>query len=246
MDLTLAPTWVASRSTSMSLICTGKIARWTTEGYALNVTKRVHNHLQSGHKTIRFRVCVQHREHLRCRGFGKFTIALVIQINVHMDASYEFSTEHINLLDMYRDRDKYQIRTKRSENDERTETPNQNTGTPLNTHVETPHCHVHPWILNFTDIGWNNVLVPQSFDANVCVGGCPSPLISIDSLNSTYHSNVVDLYLIYHNMTANGIPPAPSCTATELAPLSIMYSEDDGSVGLIKLEGIKVVACGCR
>ncbi|XP_033736832.1 bone morphogenetic protein 15-like [Pecten maximus] len=221
-----------------------KIGKWTIEGYALNVTRRVHNHLRNGHKIIPFRVCVKNRKHYsRCSVFSKFSIALVIQINMHMGAWYEYSTKHMDLLDMLREREKYQIRTKRSVS--HGITPLQTTPAPTIEHVESNICHVHPWRVAFHDIGWYNVQAPSGFQANLCFGGCPSPLLSHASLNYTYHSVVVDLYLVYHNMSANGIPPEPCCTPTELGPVSVYYSEDDGSHVLIRLEGMRVIACGC-
>ncbi|XP_060077670.1 bone morphogenetic protein 15-like [Ylistrum balloti] len=228
-----------------------KIAKWTVEGHALNVTHRLYHHLSNGHKTIRFRVCVKNRKrYLRCGHFNKFSIALVIQINLHLDFWKEFSmhTPYTDVLDKLVERETYRIRIKRSENQEMTEIPSQNTPAPIGSsaeHLETNLCHVHPWTVSFTEIGWSYVSNPTSFHANVCVGGCPTPLYDHTSMKYSHHSGVVDLYRMYHNVSRHGIPPDVCCTASEMAPLSISYVEDDANI-LVRLDGIRVTACSCR
>ncbi|OWF43558.1 bone morphogenetic protein 10-like [Mizuhopecten yessoensis] len=228
-----------------------KIAKWSVEGHALNVTRHLRHHLRKGQSTIKIQVCVKNRENfLQCTGFGKFSIALVIQLNVNLNVWHEFSTPYMDVLDKLSEREKYQTRIKRSGNDEITETPIQDTQVPGESTVEIVEsniCHVHPWSVAFADIGWYHVLAPLTVQANFCSGGCPSPLSSHPSLHFTFQSVIVDLYRTYYgHSSATGMPPEPCCTPTAMAPLSVYNTEDDGSHTLMRLEAVRVTSCGCR
>lgn len=107
-------------------------------------------------------------------------------------------------------------------------------------------CRVANWDMNFSYIGWNWVLLPTTYQANVCIGSCPLNLFESD-INSTIYASIKSLYHLVSNYTSTSQVPRACCTPTEYTHQSIMYYDNTHHGHIIeRVEQMKVVACGCR
>ncbi|KAJ3603703.1 hypothetical protein NHX12_028447 [Muraenolepis orangiensis] len=98
---------------------------------------------------------------------------------------------------------------------------------------------VDMWV-DFEQIGWDEWVVhPKRYNAYRCEGDCPAPLD--ESFRPTNHAYMQSL-LRLHQPERVG---CPSCVPTRLAPLSMLYYEDDDVV-LRHHEDMLVEECGCH
>ncbi|XP_077571232.1 nodal homolog isoform X1 [Stigmatopora nigra] len=103
-----------------------------------------------------------------------------------------------------------------------------------------PPCRkVDMWV-DFEDIGWDEWIVhPKRFNAYRCEGACPTPLD--ESFNPTNHAYMQSL--LKHRDPERW--SCPSCVPTRLAPLSMLYYEND-DLTLRHHEDMIVEECGCH
>lgn len=102
-------------------------------------------------------------------------------------------------------------------------------------------CSVQPWVVNFTDIGWDGWLVlPPSYQANTCSGHC-----HLDSTIDLFSS----LALVKKGYQIAGHKRSKAlhvcCAPTEYKPLTLLYMTKSGTVSVKQVSRMKVTACGC-
>ncbi|XP_068111610.1 dorsalin-1-like [Hyperolius riggenbachi] len=104
------------------------------------------------------------------------------------------------------------------------------------------HCKKVSLMVNFKDIGWDNIIIyPPSYDAGQCVGRCYYPLT--DNVTPTKHAIIQSLMHIKKPKDVGSV----CCVPTKLESLQVVYKEDRKSPVIKKnYEGMKVVECGCR
>jgi len=61
-------------------------------------------------------------------------------------------------------------------------------------------------------------------------------------MNATNHAIVQSLV---HSVRPTAVPE-PSCTPTELSPISMLYLDEYGTVVLKNYENMVIEGCGCR
>lgn len=105
----------------------------------------------------------------------------------------------------------------------------------------TENCRRHPLYVDFADVGWNDwIVAPPGYDAFYCHGDCPFPLA--DHLNSTNHAIVQTLV---HSVNPGAVPKA-CCVPTQLASISMLYTDEENKVVLKNYQDMAVLGCGCR
>lgn len=103
------------------------------------------------------------------------------------------------------------------------------------------HCRRHELYVDFVDVGWNDwIVAPPGYDAFYCSGNCPFPLS--DHFNSTNHAIVQTLVNAVFPNTA----PKACCVPTALAPISMLYVDEENKVVLKNYQDMSVLGCGCR
>lgn len=106
-------------------------------------------------------------------------------------------------------------------------------------------CRVKPWMLNFSDIGWGEIIIrPLSYRADMCVGICPSVFIE-DYLNVTNHAYLKNLYHVLTDFRHRNEVPVACCSPTLYGSRTFIYNENSEIV-VKALPEMRVVACGCR
>lgn len=81
-------------------------------------------------------------------------------------------------------------------------------------------------LFSFHEVGWNDwILYPASFNTGICSGACP-----IVPLGSRDHTTL----------------QRTNCSATQLAPLRMMYYDTSGNILTSSLPNMIVERCGCR
>lgn len=102
-------------------------------------------------------------------------------------------------------------------------------------------CQRRPLYVDFTDVGWDDwIVAPPGYEAFYCHGDCPFPVA--EHLNSTNHAIVQTLV---NSMNPAAVPKA-CCVPTQLAPISMLYLDEDNKVVLKNYQDMQVLGCGCR
>lgn len=102
-------------------------------------------------------------------------------------------------------------------------------------------CQRKPLYVDFTEVGWSDwILAPHGYDAYYCGGECPK--IMSGEFNTTNHAI---LQQMINQKNPEKVPKA-CCVPTQLAPVSIIYSNEEGHVVLKSYQDMTVVGCGCR
>ena len=105
-------------------------------------------------------------------------------------------------------------------------------------------CTLHPWTLNFQDLGFENwIIQPKYYEANVCRGSC-----SIDDHDEKNMSSHSYLRQMYRKSTEDEhdlelIPPAV-CVPLDMHPINILYV-DQGQPRVKRMAEMIADACGC-
>lgn len=103
------------------------------------------------------------------------------------------------------------------------------------------HCRRHELYVKFEDVGWDDwILAPPGYDAFYCSGDCPFPLS--DHFNSTNHAIVQTLV----NSVFPNTAPKACCVPTALAPISMLYVDEENKVILKNYDDMSILGCGCR
>nr|AEL12444.1 myostatin 1 [Helobdella sp. Austin] len=89
-------------------------------------------------------------------------------------------------------------------------------------------CCTKELIVNFTEIGWNFVLAPNTFGSSLCLGNCPSITLPRPIIISS--DNPV---------------PQNCCTPSQYIPLTVMYFNSINSIRIETINGIVARECTC-
>ena len=102
-------------------------------------------------------------------------------------------------------------------------------------------CSRKPLYVDFNDVGWDDwIVAPLGYDAYYCDGNCPFPLA--DNMNTTNHAIVQTLV----NSADPRAAPTACCVPTSLSSISMLYSDEFGTVILKQYDEMVVEGCGCR
>ena len=107
-------------------------------------------------------------------------------------------------------------------------------------------CKRRPLYVSFADVGWKDwIMAPSGYDAFYCSGRCKGFLAN--HMNATNHAIVRSLV---HSVRIDTPVLEPCCVPTQLAPLTLLYTErgDSGtSNSVLKIyDDMIVKSCGCR
>ncbi|XP_067138163.1 bone morphogenetic protein 10-like isoform X1 [Centruroides vittatus] len=103
-------------------------------------------------------------------------------------------------------------------------------------------CRRKPLKVKFSDINYDTwIIAPESYDAFECAGKCHFPMSA--HLTPTKHAIIQTLMHQTNPKSAS----RSCCVPTKLAPISILYLDEDGSVTYnYEYEDMVVTECGCR
>ncbi|OQR69214.1 bone morphogenetic protein 7-like [Tropilaelaps mercedesae] len=100
-------------------------------------------------------------------------------------------------------------------------------------------CQKRTLYVSFRDLGWQDwIIAPDGYSAFYCDGECSFPL----NMNATNHAIVQTLV---HLVSPNRAPTA-CCAPTKLAPIMVLYFDDNSNVILKKYKNMVVRSCGCH
>lgn len=103
-------------------------------------------------------------------------------------------------------------------------------------------CCKENFFLNFSEIGWDNwILHPDGYQANFCRGRCFNDL----SNTRFYHSAVLLSYIRDNKDIAEEIGLNMCCTPSVMAPVTIIYRNEEGLIYHKSIDNMKVEACDC-
>eukprot|EP00117_Sycon_ciliatum_P015639 scpid29043/ scgid15404/ Protein DVR-1; Vegetal hemisphere VG1 protein len=101
-------------------------------------------------------------------------------------------------------------------------------------------CHLERLVVDLKQLAWDRwVIAPRRFNLGYCVGMCPWPL---HHYNPSPHAILRTLL----SLRDPDYVPAASCVPTKMAPVKLMYRDDDDSVVISSFPGLEAVECGCR
>ncbi|KAG9486462.1 protein DVR-1-like [Eleutherodactylus coqui] len=95
--------------------------------------------------------------------------------------------------------------------------------------------------IDFKVIGWQNwVIAPRGYLANYCHGECPYPLTLI-----LRGSNHAVLQTLAHLFSPEDVPQ-PCCVPVKMAPISMLFYDNNDNVVLRHFDNMAIDECGCR
>ncbi|XP_072306441.1 inhibin beta B chain-like [Eucyclogobius newberryi] len=104
-------------------------------------------------------------------------------------------------------------------------------------------CCRQQFYIDFRVIGWSDwIIAPSGYLGNYCEGSCPPHMAGIPSSASSFHTAVLNQYRL------RGLGPGPSsscCIPTKLAPMSMLYFDDDYNIIKRDVPHMVVEECGC-
>ncbi|XP_072037979.1 growth/differentiation factor 8-like [Amphiura filiformis] len=94
-------------------------------------------------------------------------------------------------------------------------------------------CCRYPLEVDFSQFNWDWIIAPKNFEANYCSGPCPR------MVNAQYpHTQIMSM-----------VDPAgysgPCCSASDMAPLTLLYFDDEFNIKYSELPNMRVESCGC-
>src|SRR6218665_1565778 len=97
------------------------------------------------------------------------------------------------------------------------------------------HCCRHPLVIDFRELGWNWVIAPQRYNAYFCSGICPR---FQQRTANPVHSHLLQQAgpARYHGLC---------CAPASLAPISIIFFDDQGRVTFREVASMVVTRCSC-
>lgn len=100
----------------------------------------------------------------------------------------------------------------------------------------TTECCMWPLTIDFEEFGWDWVLFPRTYEANICSGSC-----ELGTPAEHPHGSLTQMAAPGLHSTAG-----PCCSPRKMAPINMLYLDQDYNVILGKLPGMKVQRCGCK
>lgn len=107
---------------------------------------------------------------------------------------------------------------------------------------ENSLCHLHPWIMDFTEVEWHWIIHPRRFMAYYCTGLCPVNLTDSD-VGASNHA-----ILRHETISAiGGASPVPysCCAPSRLGLHNFLYFTADYSVVLRAVPEMVAERCAC-
>lgn len=107
-------------------------------------------------------------------------------------------------------------------------------------HPENTTCIRHALYIRFKDLGWSEyIIAPEGYEAAYCRGACPFPLH--DNMNASNHAIIQTLvHLISSDI------PQPCCSPLRLAPLKVLFYNENTSIVMKRYTNMVVHDCGCQ
>ncbi|GFQ69602.1 bone morphogenetic protein 3 [Trichonephila clavata] len=103
-------------------------------------------------------------------------------------------------------------------------------------------CQKKKMVVSFAEIGWGDwIISPKSFDASYCSGVCPQPLKK--SIQSSNHATIQGLI---HSLGMKKNIPELCCVPSSLAPVSLLYYDQNHNIVLKSFPDMSVQNCSCR
>ncbi|CDW54339.1 growth:differentiation factor 11 [Trichuris trichiura] len=96
-----------------------------------------------------------------------------------------------------------------------------------------PRCCRYPLVIDFASFGWDWVIVPKKYMAYYCAGECP-----FRHLQRYMHTHLVQQINMEPLM-------GPCCYPTQMAPILMVYFNENKEVLVSKIPGMVVTRCGC-
>nr|AAG09784.1 Vg1 [Eleutherodactylus cystignathoides] len=102
-------------------------------------------------------------------------------------------------------------------------------------------CKKRRLYIDFKAVGWQNwVIAPHGYFANYCHGECPYPLTMM-----LRGSNHAILQTLAHSFAPEDVP-LPCCVPIKMAPISMLFYDNNDNVVLRHYDNMAVDECGCR
>lgn len=102
-------------------------------------------------------------------------------------------------------------------------------------------CQRKALYVDFSEVGWSDwIVAPAGYDAFYCGGECPK-IMSVE-FNTTNHAILQQMI----NQNSPEKVPKACCVPTQLAPISMLYLNEENQVVLKSYQDMAVVGCGCR
>lgn len=98
----------------------------------------------------------------------------------------------------------------------------------------TTECCMWPLTINFDEFGWDWVLFPRTYEANICSGSC-----ELGTPAEHPHGSLTQMAGLHSTA-------GPCCSPKKMAPINMLYLDQDYNVILGKLPSMKVQRCGCK
>ncbi|GFT74639.1 bone morphogenetic protein 3 [Nephila pilipes] len=103
-------------------------------------------------------------------------------------------------------------------------------------------CQKRKMVVSFAEIGWGDwIISPKTFDASYCSGVCPHPLKK--SIQSSNHATIQGLI---HSLGLKKNIPELCCVPNSLAPVSLLYYDQNKNIVLKSFPDMSVQNCSCR
>ncbi|XP_018425733.1 PREDICTED: growth/differentiation factor 8-like [Nanorana parkeri] len=109
----------------------------------------------------------------------------------------------------------------------------RNAANDCDEHSSETMCCRYPLTVDFEAFGWDWVIAPKKYKANLCSGEC-----GIEYLQKYPHSHVV-------NQANPKGPTGPCCSPAKMSSINILYFNDDAEVIQGKIPAMVVDRCGC-
>ena len=110
-----------------------------------------------------------------------------------------------------------------------------------NEHPSNTTCVRHSLYIRFKDLGWSDyIIAPDGYEAAYCRGDCPFPLH--DNMNASNHAMIQTLV---HLIKPSDIPQ-PCCSPLRLAPLPVLFYNEDNNIVMKRYTNMVVNDCGCQ
>nr|QYF06712.1 activin [Holothuria scabra] len=107
--------------------------------------------------------------------------------------------------------------------------------------VGDSNCCRESLYIQFSDIGWDWILMPTGFQANFCRGVC-----HLSTHLQSHHSGFAAIYEQRNRAMRNrGIAFETCCSPTMMSDLSILFVDDNDQFNRVDIPEMTIESCGC-